>query len=63
MVLHFAGPVRYHTEGLVEKNKVRLGRSMWALGKKAERVTAARTKQFLTGILSPTSPQNPGSPS
>lgn len=36
MVVHFAGPVRYHTEGLVEKNKVGLGHSMWVLGKKAE---------------------------
>ena len=36
MVVHFAGPVRYHTEGLVEKNKVGLGHSKWVLGKKAE---------------------------
>lgn len=43
MVLHFAGPVRYHTEGLVEKNKVRLGRSMWALGKKAESLLHAQS--------------------
>lgn len=28
-VMHYAGPVRYRTAGLVEKNKVRLGRGSW----------------------------------
>lgn len=28
VVVHFAGPVRYHTAGLVEKNKVSLGHSI-----------------------------------
>lgn len=58
MVVHFAGPVRYHTEGLVEKNKVGLG--MWVLDKKAESLHKVVPNWH---PLSLESPQNLGSPS
>lgn len=29
IVVHYAGPVQYRTAGLVEKNKVRAGHSLW----------------------------------